>query len=307
LLCLKRDSGRIEHRQFADVVDLMMPGDLLILNDTRVSALRLEGFKPTGGHVEALLLSGGPLEFDALLRPGKRLKPGAVICFGDLTARVVADLSDGLKRLRFDPIDGLAERIREHGQTPLPPYIHAALNDPERYQTVYGDRPGSAAAPTAGLHFTQEILSRLEANGVKLGRVTLHVGLDTFRPVQSEDLDEHAMHGERCEISVETAAAIANCRGRVIAVGTTAVRTLESFADQSREVRSGEMLSRLFIRPGYRFKVIDGMFTNFHLPKTTMMMMISALAGRERVLAAYDAAVHEKYRFLSFGDSMLIM
>jgi S-adenosylmethionine:tRNA ribosyltransferase-isomerase len=296
----------VDHRKFIDSVDLLRPGDLLVLNDTRVSALRLEGVKPTGGHVEALLLGGGPLEFEALLRPGKRLKPGSVIHFGDLSATVVADLSDGMKRIRFEPVPHLQSRLEVVGQTPLPPYIHEMLQDRERYQTVYGTQPGSAAAPTAGLHFTKEILDRIEAKGVKLARVTLHVGLDTFRPVQAESLEEHKMHGETCSISEETALAVSSCKGRIIAVGTTAVRTLESFSDQSREVRSGEMLSRLFIRPGYRFNVVDGMFTNFHLPRTTMMMMISALAGRDRVLDAYREAVREKYRFLSFGDSMLI-
>ena len=312
MLHLDRATGRVEHRQFADAVDLLQPDDLLILNDTRVSARRLSGVKPTGGQVEALLLSGGPIEFEALLKPGRRLKPGSLLLFDDLTARVVENLEDGVKRIRFEPHEDLAARLQSVGHAPLPPYIHERLADEERYQTVYGVRPGSAAAPTAGLHFTPEMLSKLTAKGVGIGRVTLHVGLDTFRPVQVENLDEHAMHGETCSVSEETAEMIASCRGRVIAVGTTTVRTLESFAVEPNPgkmpvVRPGEMLSRLFIRPGYRFKVVDGMFTNFHLPKTTMMMMIAALAGRERVLAAYDAAVHEQYRFLSFGDAMLIL
>ncbi len=307
LLHLQRESGQVQHRAFTDVVDILTPGDLLILNDTRVSALRLEGRKLTGGNVEALLLSGGPTDYVALLRPGKRLKPGTRIEFGDLQAEVMADLEDGMKALRFDFVDHLLDRLTAIGHTPLPPYIHAILKDSERYQTVYGAHPGSAAAPTAGLHFTEEILAALRTKGVNLGYVTLHVGIDTFRPVQVEDLEQHVMHGETCVVPEETAKLVSQCTGRIIAVGTTAVRTLESFAESSRKVRSGEMLSRLFIRPGYRFKVVDGMFTNFHLPKTTMMMMISALAGRDRVLAAYEAAVQEEYRFLSFGDSMLIL
>lgn len=297
---------------FTDVVELLRPGDLLILNDTRVSARRLVGVRPTGGQVEALLLSGGPLEFEALLKPGRRLKPGSILLFQDLTAKVLENLSDGVKRIRFEPRDDLAARLQEVGQAPLPPYIYEILADEERYQTVYGVSPGSVAAPTAGLHFTPEILAALEEKGVEIGRVTLHVGLDTFRPVQVEKLEDHPMHGEICSVPEETARKVSGCRGRIIAVGTTAVRTLESFAldrdpDKLPEVRPGEMLSRLFIRPGYRFKVVDGMFTNFHLPKTTMMMMIAAFAGREHVLAAYEAAVHERYRFLSFGDSMLIV
>jgi S-adenosylmethionine:tRNA ribosyltransferase-isomerase len=307
LLHLDKESGVVAHRSFRDAVDLLQPNDLLILNDTRVSALRLEGEKPSGGKVEALLLSGGPIEYVALLRPGRRLKPGAKILFGDLQAEVVSELEDGLKLIRFKSMKDLASRIQQIGSTPLPPYIRTVLQDGERYQTVYGQHPGSAAAPTAGLHFTSEILDALEAKGVKVGRVTLHVGIDTFRPVQVENLEEHRMHGERCIVPPETAEMISQCSGRIIAVGTTAVRTLESFAESSRKVRSGEMLSKLFIRPGYRFRVIDGMFTNFHLPQTTMLMMISALAGHKQVLSAYEAAVREGYRFLSFGDSMLII
>jgi len=284
-------------------------GDLLVLNDTRVSAVRLFGEKPTGGAVEALLLreeeSG---VYEALLRPGKRLKPGQQIQFeGGLEAQVTADLDEGRKLLTFKQADDLREKIATFGLAPLPPYIHEKLADKERYQTVYGTTAGSAAAPTAGLHFTPEILAELETKGVRTSKVTLHVGLDTFRPVQTDDPAQHPIHGETCDLSQKTASNIALSSGRIIAVGTTTVRTLESFANGRRSVDPGSKTSRLFIRPGFDFKIVDGMFTNFHMPRTTMMMMISALAGRDNVMKAYDEAVAKGYRFLSFGDSMLIL
>ncbi len=308
LLWLQK-SGEVHHRQFRDVLDLLHPGDLLVMNDTRVSAVRLNGFKGTGAAIEALLLSEvSPHLFEALVKPGKRMKPGAVADFGNgLVATVRADLDDGLKLLEFEPLENLNEKLQEVGQIPLPPYIHAVLSDSERYQTVYGRANGSAAAPTAGLHFTPEILEALTSKGVEIGNVTLHVGLDTFRPVQSENLNEHRMHGETCILPPETEEKIHRATGRIIAVGTTTVRTLESFAIGRRRVQSGSMESRLFIRPGFEFRVIDGMFTNFHLPKTTMLMMISALAGKDNIFSAYNQAVENQYRFLSFGDSMLIL
>lgn len=306
---LDRKTGEIKHRQFREVLDLLIEGDLLVLNDTRVSAVRLFGEKPTGGAVEALLLKEEePGVYEALLRPGKRLKPGQQIQFeGGLEAQVTTDLDEGRKLLTFKQSDDLREKIAAFGLAPLPPYIHEKLADKERYQTVYGTAAGSAAAPTAGLHFTPEILAALEAKGVRTSKVTLHVGLDTFRPVQTDDPAQHPIHGETCDLSQKTASNIAVSSGRIIAVGTTTVRTLESFAKGRRSVDPGSKTSRLFIRPGFDFKIVDGMFTNFHMPRTTMMMMISALAGRENVMKAYEEAVAEGYRFLSFGDSMLIL
>jgi S-adenosylmethionine:tRNA ribosyltransferase-isomerase len=309
LLHLYRDSGQVEHRAFREVLEILQPGDLLVMNDTRVSALRLMGHKPTGAEVEALLLhERGPGLYEALLRPGKRLRPGATIQFGeDLTATVGEELGNGRKTVRFAPDVDLDARLRRVGTVPLPPYIHAALADAERYQTVYGREKGSAAAPTAGLHFTPEILAALRDKGVETATVTLHVGMDTFRPVTVDDPSEHPMHGEECAVSAETARQVSECRGRVVAVGTTTVRTLETFARGPRILETGRTTSRLFIRPGFNFQVVDGMFTNFHLPRTTMMMMISALSSRDRVMAAYGEALRDGYRFLSFGDSMLIL
>jgi len=309
LLHLNPRTGEIKHRQFREVVDLLNPGDLLVLNDTRVSAVRLLGEKPTGGAVEALLLAEeAEGVYRALLKPGRRLPLGSKMRFsGGLEAEVVAILEDGQKRIAFVPMPALREKIADFGLAPLPPYIHEKLTDKERYQTVYGANSGSAAAPTAGLHFTPEILAELAAKGVGTAKVTLHVGLDTFRPVQSEDPSQHPIHGETCDLSQKTASNIAVSSGRIIAVGTTTVRTLESFANGRRSVEPGSRTSRLFIRPGYAFNVVDGMFTNFHMPRTTMMMMISALAGRDNVMKAYEEAVAERYRFLSFGDSMLIL
>lgn len=308
LLVLPKAGGPVQHRRFSEVPTLLREGDLLVLNDTRVTALRLRGRKPTGAEVEALLLAEPePGTFVALMRPGKRLRVGARVEFEDLRATIVAELSDGQRQVAFDPHPALSQRLREIGTVPLPPYIHAALTDPERYQTVIATSPGSAAAPTAALHFTPEILGTLRAGGVEIATVTLSVGLDTFRPVEAEDLDEHAMHGEVCEVSPETAEAVARCRGRIVAVGTTSVRTLETFAEAPRRLATGRRTSRLFIRPGYGWKTVDAMFTNFHLPRTTMLMMLSALVGRERLLTAYAEAIREEYRFLSFGDSMLIL
>ncbi|AIE86173.1 tRNA preQ1(34) S-adenosylmethionine ribosyltransferase-isomerase QueA [Fimbriimonas ginsengisoli] len=309
LLHLDRSTGEVRHRAFREVVDLLREGDLLVLNDTRVSAVRLIGHKPTGGTVEALLLrEEAPGVYEALIKPGRRMRPGAEVLFeGELQAEVLEEREEGRKLLQFAPQADLKDRLSTFGLAPLPPYIHEALRDKERYQTVYGRHEGSAAAPTAGLHFTPEIFDVLARKGVETARVTLHVGLDTFRPVQAEDPSDHPIHGERCDISQETASKINGARGRIIAVGTTSVRTLETFAVDRRRVEPGERVSRLYIRPGYDFRIVDGMFTNFHMPRTTMLMMISAMAGRENVMKAYREALSESYRFLSFGDSMLIL
>ncbi|MFQ3586411.1 MAG: tRNA preQ1(34) S-adenosylmethionine ribosyltransferase-isomerase QueA [Fimbriimonadaceae bacterium] len=308
LLWLHKSTGHVQHRRFREIPDILRPGDLLVVNDTRVTALRLYGRKPTGGRVECLLLrerdSG---EFEALVRPARRLGPGTVVEFEEgLAAEIRLDLGGGQRLIRFFPDERLGEKLAQAGEVPLPPYIGRKLSDPERYQTVFARQGGSAAAPTAGLHFTPEIVTELHTRGIGIARVTLDVGLDTFRPVTSDNIAEHRMHGEWCEISDEAAAKIASCRGRVIAVGTTVVRTLETFAVGSRRVESGRRRTEIFIAPGHRFQVIDGMFTNFHMPRTTMLMMIGALAGVEEVMEAYRQAVAERYRFLSFGDSMLI-
>lgn len=309
LLWLDRYTGEIRHRHFRDVPEILLPGDLLVLNNTRVTAVRLFGNRPTGGKVELLLLrrvGDGPV-FEALAKPGARLTAGARILFdGGLEACVREDLVDR-KIVSFAAPGDVDLALQSAGRVPLPPYIHERVEDDERYQTVYSSAPGSAAAPTAGLHFTPEILRQLGAKGVRTAYVTLDVGLDTFRPVTSENLEEHKMHGERCRVPPETAEAVASCQGRIIAVGTTATRTLESFAEGAHKVRSGEMVSHLFIRPPYDFKVIDGMFTNFHMPRTTMLLMLAAMVGREALFRAYDDALKHEYRFLSFGDSMLIL
>ncbi len=309
LLHLDRSTGAIVHRQFREVTDLLREGDLLVMNDTRVSALRLLGLKSTGAAVEALLLdSPAPYLYHALMKPGRRLQVGSLIEFGEgLVATVERDLGDGQKEIRFQVIDDFSAKLNAVGSVPLPPYIHEKLLDSERYQTVYAKYQGSAAAPTAGLHFTPEILGALQTKGVNTAKVTLHVSLDTFRPVQTDNPTEHVMHGERCTLPPETAVAIEQCKGRIIAVGTTSVRTLESFAVGARRVEPGEKSSALFIYSGYEWRVVDGMFTNFHMPRTTMLLMISALAGKEAVRQAYREAVSERYRFLSFGDSMLIV
>lgn len=309
LLRLGRSTGRAENLRFRDVVQILEPGDLLVLNDTRVTALRVFGAKPTGGKVELLLLSEeSPGSYRALVKPGRRLKPGSeVLIDKDVAASVDEDLGEGLRRITFSNPEWLAARLSAIGKIPLPPYVRHEISDPERYQTVFAQVAGSSAAPTAGLHFTHYLLNELRSKGVQTAFVTLDVGLDTFRPVQAEIVAQHRMHGERCALPSETVEAIARCSGRIIAVGTTAVRTLETFATGPRKVEQGEAVSKIFIRPGFRFQVVDGMFTNFHMPRTTMLMLVSALAGRENILAAYREAVGQNYRFLSFGDSMLIL
>ncbi len=306
MLHLDCRTGDVMHRRFLEIIDLLEPGDLLVVNNSRVTARRLFGHRPTGGKVELLLI--GRQEdgsYTALTKPAKKLKPGSLIDSEEgWRAEVLEDLGDGKKRLLIDWADAEPDRA---GEIPLPPYILARLADEERYQTVFALSPGSAAAPTAGLHFTQPVLDRLAKKGVGLAEVTLSVSIDTFRPVQTDDLSEHVMHGEVCSIPEETAEAIRRCKGRIVAVGTTAARTLESFASGPREVEPGEKTTRLFITPGFEFQILDGLLTNFHMPRTTMLLMISALAGKDSIQRAYDQAVAERYRFLSFGDCMLIL
>ncbi len=310
LLVLDRASGSIRHCRFRDLPDLLEPRDLLVLNQTRVIPARLRARKvPTGGRVEILLLKRlGPRRWEALVG-GKRIVPGKRLAveMGPMAA-VVEDLGHGRKVIEFDePITPTLDRI---GEMPLPPYIHEPLARPDRYQTVYARDPGSTAAPTAGLHFTPELLRRLAGRGILLAWVTLHIGLDTFGPVTEDDPATHAMHSEWCRLPPETAEAAnaAKARGsRLIAVGTTTARTLESAAQPDGEVRAFEGTTSLFILPGYRFRAISALITNFHLPRSTLLMMVSAFAGRERILETYRLAIREGYRFYSFGDAMLIV
>lgn len=312
LLTLDKSTGAVGHYHFYDLPRFLRPGDCLVLNDSRVLPARLIGRRPTGGACEVLLLvdKGGDL-WECLVRPGRKLKPGAQVIFGDgrLTATVEAELNDGKRAVRFRYQGIFLEILEELGRMPLPPYIKAELEDQERYQTVYSKVAGSAAAPTAGLHFTPELLERVREMGVKVCFVTLHVGLGTFRPVKAEDITDHEMHSEFCMISQETADIINETKkngGRVICVGTTSCRTVESFAAEDGTMSERSGWTNIFIYPGYRFKVLDALVTNFHLPQSTLIMLVSALAGRERVLAAYEEAVREKYRFFSFGDAMFI-
>lgn len=309
LMVLHRATQTIEHRRFYELTDYLRAGDTLVLNDTRVSAWRLFGRKPTGGQAEVFLLH--PLadgRWQALVRPGRRLPEGSRVLVDDvLEVHIESRLPNGVRIVRLvssEPVEQLLPRV---GQVPLPPYIHKQLADPERYQTVYARQPGSAAAPTAGLHFTPQLLERLKEQGVQIVYITLHVSLDTFRPLQSEQVEQHKMHGEWYTISPEAAEAINATRGRIVAVGTTSVRTLESAAVGKRTVRAGSAETHLYITPGYEFKVVDAMITNFHMPRTTMLVLVSAFAGREFVLRAYHEAIRERYRFLSFGDAMLIL
>ena len=307
MLHLDKRTGEVFHREFRHCLNLLEAGDLLVMNDTRVTARRLIGRKSSGAEVELLLLRPeGDGLYWCMAKPGKRVKTGAEVRFGGDLRGIVREIDEiGLRLVDFGP--GVEELIQRVGQVPLPPYVHFHLEDEERYQTVYSAVPGSAAAPTAGLHFTKEILEALRTKGVRTTTVTLDVSIDTFRPVSAETAEEHVMHGEVCRIREEAAEAINRAEGRIIAVGTTSVRTLESFAVGQKKVEPGEMVSQLFITPGYEFKVVDGMFTNFHLPKTTMLLMLGAMAGVESVKDAYREAVKLRYRFLSFGDSMLLL
>ena len=312
LLTLDRTTGAVAHHHFYDLPQFLRPGDCLVLNDSRVLPARLIGHRPTGGACEVLLLvdKGGDL-WECLVRPGRKLKPGAQVIFGDgrLTATVEAELEDGKRAVRFHYQGIFLEILENLGRMPLPPYIKAELQDQERYQTVYSRVMGSAAAPTAGLHFTPELLEQVQKIGVKVCCVTLHVGLGTFRPVKVEDIQDHEMHSEFCIISQETADIINETKkngGRVICVGTTSCRTVESFAAEDGTMSERSGWTNIFIYPGYEFKVMDALITNFHLPQSTLIMLVSALAGRDHVLAAYQEAVQERYRFFSFGDAMMI-
>ncbi len=312
LLCLGKTDGSIAHRHFYDLPELLRPGDCLVMNDSRVIPARLFGTRPTGGSVEVVLLRDlGGGDWECLTRPGRKTQPGTRLSFGDgvLNAQVVQARPDGNKVLHFEYEGIFLEILDKLGQMPLPPYIKAELKDPERYQTVYARDPGSAAAPTAGLHFTTELLEKLSDMGVKQAFVTLHVGLGTFRPVKEENIEDHPMHAEYCVISKETAKIVNEARaagGRIIAVGTTSCRTLESFAREDGTLEEKSGWTDIFIYPGYRFRAIDALITNFHLPESTLIMLVSALAGRENVLNAYKEAVNERYRFFSFGDAMFI-
>ncbi|MBW3625236.1 MAG: tRNA preQ1(34) S-adenosylmethionine ribosyltransferase-isomerase QueA [Armatimonadetes bacterium] len=311
LLVLHRESGRIEHRTFRDLPEYLRPGDLLVLNNSRVLPARVYGRKPTGGAVELLFLRRvAPGQWEALCSPGRRLPPGSIVLLGEGEAdrlEIGERTEAGGRIVHFPSAEAELDLLERYGSMPLPPYIKAALEDPERYQTIYSRERGSAAAPTAGLHFTPELMDRIRGMGVEIAEVTLHVGLDTFRPIKEENLDAHRMHAEVCEISPEAAETINARKGRLLAVGTTSVRTLESMAGEDGQVQSGQEETRLFITPGYRFKAVDAMLTNFHLPKSTLVVLVSAFAGRERILEAYREAVEERYRFFSFGDAMLLL
>ena len=313
LMTLDRATGEVGHHHFYELPGFLRPGDCLILNDSRVLPARLLGQRlPGGGACEVLLLiDRGNKTWECLVRPGKKMKVGAKLNFGngELMAEVVAELEGGNRLVRFDYEGIFLEVLERLGKMPLPPYIKEELQDPERYQTVYSREIGSAAAPTAGLHFTKELLAQIEEMGVKLCYVTLHVGLGTFRPVKEEDITEHEMHSEFCMISRETADIINETKrngGRVICVGTTSCRTLESWAAEDGTLQESAGWTSIYIYPGYRFKVLDCLVTNFHLPESTLIMLVSALAGREHVLEAYREAVEMKYRFFSFGDAMFI-
>lgn len=312
LMVLDKRNGGVEHRRFYDLPEYLRPGDCLILNDSRVIPARLFGTRPGGGVTEIVLLRDlGDKRWECLCRPGRKTREGSRIVFGDgqLSAEVEAVQDDGNRVLRFDYEGIFLEILDRLGQMPLPPYIKTQLEDRERYQTVYSREPGSAAAPTAGLHFTNELLDKIREMGVKVAFVTLHVGLGTFRPVKAENIEEHTMHSEYCTISDRTAQIINETKangGRVVAVGTTSCRTLESFAGEDGIMKESSGWTDIFIYPGYRFKCVDALVTNFHLPGSTLVMLVSALAGRENVLHAYETAVEEKYRFFSFGDAMLI-
>ncbi len=313
LMVLDRQTGEIEHKHFYDIVDYLRPGDCLVMNDSRVLPARLLGHRPTGGAVEVLLLRDlGDKKWECLCKPGRKMREGDTVTFGDgeLTATVVAVQEDGNRIVEFHYEGIFLEVLERLGKMPLPPYIKAELADQERYQTVYSREVGSAAAPTAGLHFTNELLDKIRAMGVKTAFVTLHVGLGTFRPVKAEEVTEHHMHSELCMMNEETARILNETKaagGRVICVGTTSCRTLESLVNEDGTFGAKSRWTDIFIYPGYTFKAMDGLITNFHLPESTLVMLVSAFAGREHVLNAYNVAVAEKYRFFSFGDAMFLV
>lgn len=314
LLKLDSSANQLEDKHFYDVIDEFEAGDVLVLNNTRVLPARLHGVKPdTGGHLEVLLLNNEEGDrWETLVKPAKKAKIGTKISFGDgmLTAEVVGEKDHGGRIIEFSYEGIFLEVLESLGEMPLPPYIKERLDDPDRYQTVYAKENGSAAAPTAGLHFTQELLAKIEAKGVKVAYLTLHVGLGTFRPVSADDLSEHEMHSEFYSLPQETADLLNEAKakaGRIIAVGTTSIRTLETVGTKfNGEIKADSDWTSIFIAPGYQFKVVDAFITNFHLPKSTLVMLVSAFAGRETVLNAYAHAVKERYRFFSFGDAMFV-
>ena len=314
LMCLDRKTGAVTHRHFRDIKEYLRPGDCLVINDTKVIPARLYGRKTgTDALIEILLLKRRENDiWETLVKPGKKCRPGTEISFGDgiLKGRVLDVVEEGNRLIQFD-YEGIFEEILDRlGEMPLPPYITHKLKDKSRYQTVYAKHEGSAAAPTAGLHFTEELLSEIREMGVSIAHVTLHVGLGTFRPVKVENVTEHHMHSEFYVVEEEQAALVNETRkkgGRIIAVGTTSCRTLESAAAENGVLRAGSGWTDIFIYPGYRFKILDGLITNFHLPESTLIMLVSAFAGKEHVMKAYQEAVKEKYRFFSFGDATLII
>lgn len=312
LCVLDRKTGEVTHKHFYDIIDYLEPGDCLVMNDSRVLPARLLGHRPTGGAVEVLLLRDlGEKRWECLCKPGRKMQIGHEVIFGngELTATVCDVLEDGNRIVEFH-YDGIFLEVLERlGKMPLPPYIKAELQDQERYQTVYSREVGSAAAPTAGLHFTNELLELIRSKGINTAFVTLHVGLGTFRPVKAEEITEHHMHSELCMISKETADILNETKrngGRVICVGTTSCRTLESLVNEDGTFEPKSKWTEIFIYPGYTFKAMQGLITNFHLPESTLVMLVSAFAGRENVLNAYQKAVQERYRFFSFGDAMFI-
>ena len=314
LMHLDRNTGAVEHRHFRDIREYLKPGDCLVINDTKVIPARLYGRKEgTDALIEILLLKRKENDvWETLVKPGKKCRPGAEISFGEgiLKGKIIEVVEEGNRLIQFE-YEGIFEEILDRlGEMPLPPYITHKLKDKNRYQTVYAKHEGSAAAPTAGLHFTEELLEEIRSMGVRIAHVTLHVGLGTFRPVKVEEVTEHHMHSEFYVVEEEQAALINQTRkqgGRVIAVGTTSCRTLESAASEDGTLKAGSGWTDIFIYPGYRFKILDGLITNFHLPESTLIMLVSAFAGKEHVLAAYEEAVREKYRFFSFGDAMIIL
>ncbi len=313
LLVMGRESGEISHRHFYNIVDYLQPGDCLVMNNSRVLPARLLGHRPTGGAVEVLLLRDlGDKRWECLVKPGRKMQLGHQVIFGngELTATVVEVMDTGNRVVEFSYEGIFLEALESLGKMPLPPYIKEELADQERYQTVYSKDVGSAAAPTAGLHFTTELLSEIREKGVQTAFVTLHVGLGTFRPVKAEDISEHHMHSELCVISQETADILNATRasgGRIICVGTTSCRTLESLVNDDGSFEAKSKWTEIFIYPGYKFKAMDGLITNFHLPESTLLMLVSAFSSRENIMNAYAEAVKERYRFFSFGDAMCIL
>ena len=313
LLRLNKETGEVSHHHFFEVIEFLRPGDCLVMNDSRVLPARLLGHRPTGGAVEVLLLRDlGEKKWECLCKPGRKMQVGNEVIFGngELTATVIEVREDGNRIVEFHYEGIFLEVLERLGKMPLPPYIKEELQDQERYQTVYSREVGSAAAPTAGLHFTRELLEKIREKGIKTAFVTLHVGLGTFRPVKAEEITDHHMHAELCQISKETAEVLNETKksgGRVICVGTTSCRTLESLVNADGTFEAKSKWTEIFIYPGYTFKAMDGLITNFHLPESTLVMLVSAFAGRENVLAAYEEAVRQRYRFFSFGDAMCIL